>query len=301
MVLSSEDENSLREWCLREKLGTFWDWEKPVLRYTVGPGDPNAYDIFDSELKALRAAINERLSHFSQPELMALKFPNTEKDEELVDGWRSSFSDQLNNLKRLLPRKAAVGFGHPFFRADFEYWGQMESLSLHEALLLSMGIEPSRIDQRRLRKLKDARDQLLPAYDYLVKRREQFIRFYPRGVEGFAHAGPRFLKSKFDEINLEVHPEFHAQLEKRIAASSKGQAKSVPNDFAAQERQTALRLIAAMACEQYGFNPTASRNEATTRIREDLAAVGLSLDNKTILKWLKEAGELVNKDYWHNG
>ncbi len=124
------------------------------------------------------------------------------------------------------------------------------------------------------------------------------IRFYPRGVQGFAHATPRFLKSKFDELDLEVHPDFYTQLEKRLAASSRGHAKPAQTEMTSQERQSALKLIAAMSCEQYGFNPKANRNDSTKRIQEDLASVGLSLDNKTILKWLKDAADLIDKDYW---
>lgn len=298
MALSNEDRNRLLEWCLKEKLGEFWDWEKPVLGHTVGPGDPNAFDTFESELKVVRTAISAQLADFSEQELVALKSQNSEADQELATQWQSSFRDELILLRKLLPSRATAGFGHPFFVADFVYWGQMEHLSLHEAVLLSMGIEPSRIQESRIYKLKKTGDELLPAYQYLLRRHDQFIRFYPRGVEGLAHATPRFLKSKFDELDLEVHPEFYFQLEKRFTASSKARNQPVQTELSGQERQSALKLIAAMSCEQYGFNPNSNRNDSTKRLQEDLASVGLSLDNKTILKWLKDAAGLVDKEYW---
>jgi len=53
-----------------------------------------------------------------------------------------------------------------------------------------------------------------------------------------------------------------------------------------------------MACEQYNFNPTLTRSSATSSIRDDIETVGLSMDNKTILKWLKEAAALIPNEYW---
>lgn len=64
------------------------------------------------------------------------------------------------------------------------------------------------------------------------------------------------------------------------------------------ERQTLLKLVSAMACEQYNYDPKNERSPATSAIRDDIESVGLSMDNKTILKWLKEASALVSDDYW---
>ena len=64
-----------------------------------------------------------------------------------------------------------------------------------------------------------------------------------------------------------------------------------------RERQTLLKLIAAMAIRGYKFDQTAKRNEATRDIQNDLDHLGISLDQKTILKWLREACSLIpNED-----
>lgn len=67
------------------------------------------------------------------------------------------------------------------------------------------------------------------------------------------------------------------------------------------EKGSMLKLIAAMACEQYGFDPDARRSQAVPNLRQDLDMVGLPLDDKTIRKWLREACELVPKEYWDKG
>jgi len=47
-----------------------------------------------------------------------------------------------------MPNWMLGGFGHPEYVADFEYWGQMAKFELHEALLLSVGIEPRHVEER---------------------------------------------------------------------------------------------------------------------------------------------------------
>ena len=107
MALSNEDKNSLLEWCLKEKLGEFWDWEKPLLGHTVGPCDPAAYDTFETELTVVRTAISAQLADFSEQELMALKHQNSEADEELATHWKSNFRDEIMLLKKMLPARVS--------------------------------------------------------------------------------------------------------------------------------------------------------------------------------------------------
>ncbi|MEL6934335.1 MAG: hypothetical protein AAFO17_14800 [Pseudomonadota bacterium] len=68
-----------------------------------------------------------------------------------------------------------------------------------------------------------------------------------------------------------------------------------------QERETLLKMIAAMACEQYGYDPNVERSESPSRIKDDIEQIGQSMDPKTIRKWLKEASAFVHKDYWSEG
>lgn len=63
-----------------------------------------------------------------------------------------------------------------------------------------------------------------------------------------------------------------------------------------REKQTLLKLIAAMAIKGYRFDPKNARNAATADIKSDLELLGFQLDDKTILKWLRRASELVDED-----
>ena len=54
-----------------------------------------------------------------------------------------------------------------------------------------------------------------------------------------------------------------------------------------------LKLIAALSIGGYGFDYRDKRSKQTSQIKDDLLRIGLELDDKTILKWLREAGRLV--------
>ncbi|MBY5963762.1 hypothetical protein [Marinobacter nauticus] len=61
------------------------------------------------------------------------------------------------------------------------------------------------------------------------------------------------------------------------------------------ERKTLLRMILGMAIRKYGYDPKAERNEATgtnnRSIAYDLERAGLTVDKKTIKKYLDAAAE----------
>lgn len=72
----------------------------------------------------------------------------------------------------------------------------------------------------------------------------------------------------------------------------------IEGDLSEREKQTLLKIIAAMAVRGYRFDLNAKRNEATSDIKGDLELLGFNLDDKTILKWLRAATKLIDKDYW---
>lgn len=60
-----------------------------------------------------------------------------------------------------------------------------------------------------------------------------------------------------------------------------------------KERESLLRLVAAMAVRGYSYDPNVKRNSATTDIAHDLEHLGIPLDPGTIRKWLKQSMDLL--------
>lgn len=61
----------------------------------------------------------------------------------------------------------------------------------------------------------------------------------------------------------------------------------------AKERETLFKLTIGMAIKGYGYDPSATRNDATTEITRDLEALGITLDSDTVRKWLREAAKIL--------
>lgn len=76
------------------------------------------------------------------------------------------------------------------------------------------------------------------------------------------------------------------------AAQSPPPAVPVP-ELGTRERETLLKMVAAMAMCGYRWDPNARRNEATAEIASDLASLGVPLDTDTIRKWLRKGAELI--------
>jgi hypothetical protein len=81
-------------------------------------------------------------------------------------------------------------------------------------------------------------------------------------------------------------------LEKQIAVLRQHSASNtIPDDLHPKERSTLLKFVALLV-KQYGFDPEASKSDAPGKIKRALETIGVSMDEKTIRKWLVEAAEL---------
>jgi hypothetical protein len=85
--------------------------------------------------------------------------------------------------------------------------------------------------------------------------------------------------------------------ELKVAVEAREPQSNEPREVSAKERTSLLRMIIGMAIGRYAYSPTKAKNDAPKRIANDLAKVGLSLDDDTIRKWLREAAELLPQDW----
>ncbi|MEO0923296.1 MAG: hypothetical protein AAFY09_11075 [Pseudomonadota bacterium] len=107
----------------------------------------------------------------------------------------------------------------------------------------------------------------------------------------------RDFKKLIDDIGLDVPDEWYTAIEDRLASGNEKSPDDVPKSWS-QERKSLLKLVAGMACEQYGFDPNQLKNSAVNSIQSDLDMVGIKMDAKTIRKWVGEAVTLVDGNYW---
>lgn len=287
---------------MRRKFGRLMEWARPTLVHTFGPNDLDVVQKYETRLEVTKNLVSEALTQWSDEKIAHLgaQLKNGSQFED--DEWKTLGDPAIGELSRHPLQPIVYGFGHPSFKADFDYWGKMPELTIYEASALSVGADPAAFTEDRInsiRELESKGGNPWSALGFLAKRFEIFRRHYTHTGWGFIAERPSKVKEWIDRIEVAVHPEFYAELVKRSPSANPAVHPTGPTMLNRQERETLLKLIAGMACEQYNYDPSKERSEATSRILEDIELVGLTMDAKTIRKWLKEASELVDPSYWN--
>ena len=70
-----------------------------------------------------------------------------------------------------------------------------------------------------------------------------------------------------------------------------------PKPLSEKERASLLKIVIGMAVKGYEYNPNASRNTTAKDISSDLQLLGISIDEDTVRKWLKEATQQLPLDW----
>lgn len=238
---------------------------------------------------------------------MALYDKSISDPEEIRPGWNDFLRVEISKLQRQKPSWFWGGFGHPDYIADFEYWGQMEDYSLHEALLLSIGIEPKHFKEDWVWDAKKTmeRERLIASVEFLVKRHEQFFRKYPRVSSGLAHARPDFLWHWFREVGMAIHEGFRAALQRRVVPRESKVVQSTETSSPVsrsdkpdpREIDKIAQLFAAMAIDQLGYQPDAARSPVPKEIADLAASMGLSISDDTVRKYLRRGAAFIPEDW----
>ncbi len=271
-------------------------WEMPKYYDGIGPYCPKEYISYSKQLGSWQVNAHNVLNNASQEALinhlmdLRLDIPLSHNDPFITA-----------ELERLGEFGSftwwAAGFNVAGREADFNHWVLIENLELNEAVALSIGFEPCELDATYVENVNDRNEAL-----QFLKKRQRLIqnRFY-REKDKRKHLSAIELCDWAEEIKLDLPQALIAAVNKNRATKNENEKRIDMNtdaEFQSTEKLSLLKLIAGMSAEQYGFNPNDRRSKITSNIIEDVQAVGLSLDHKTTLKWLRESSELVSNEYW---
>jgi hypothetical protein len=280
------------------KLGAFHGWSAPKPLHNVGPSHAERFNQFEMAVHHIEEQLREALETRNDADLRFLIGKNAESST--AEWFDHLLKNEISTLARKEPIWLALGFGHPDHAADFNYWSKVGLLSVQEATLLSVGIEPDKEHSNFLERVRDAAgDPKKNEQAIFLSKRYRLMRdYFPFGVSSFISVSPAWFMALIKKIDLEVPDDLRAGLAYLNETSLDAGTVERPETMAASEKGSLLRMVAAMACEQYGFDPSEPRSQAVPSLRQDLDSVGLPLDDKTIRKWLREACELVPSEYW---
>ena len=122
---------------------------------------------------------------------------------------------------------------------------------------------------------------------------ERANRLFPkRDVLGFG-------TDHFDSVEINIAVEevarFEAEHFTQAPEITTGPAVPPP-DLKPKDRNSLLTMVIAMAVKMYGYDAEAGRSTTPAEVAKDAAALGLSIDTKTVRKWLYEAAALLDKE-----
>ena len=218
MADDRDDLKVTKEKFLSQKLGSLLSWKKPEIRKNVGPYLPEVFEKYDQQRRHVIAECKQFLDALGDNDLNEISstprktvFLVGSNSEVLPDGvrrdeWRAVLRNEIDTLRANVPSWLAGGFGHPDYRADFDYWGQMENFKLHEALVLSVGVEPKHIGERKISEAieKSKKDRLLPPLNSWFAATSSFVDASCCAISAVCSAHNADAKSKRPMAGLKV-------------------------------------------------------------------------------------------------
>ncbi|MBL4616922.1 MAG: hypothetical protein JKY46_04445 [Robiginitomaculum sp.] len=185
----------------------------------------------------------------------------------------------------------------PNFIADEStiYWARKPSWSIDEATLLSMGF----IDSDEIfMSVTSIEKYLAYNHSYYPILKEFFARksLFQSAIES-GHIGKLNNSIEYLEWLEKIKMSYPCGLKDSIYEYRGGKSEQPVNrDLNPKECSSLLALIHAMATNKpYSYDPNDSQNGAIKRIKNAVLDAGLSLSDKTIRKYLREANSEAEK------
>ncbi len=296
--LSISERGQLCVKILEFKFGSLWTWSVPEIENTVGPFDLEPFERFDLQRKDLISDCEGRLSFCTDNELLVLSGRPKHDPSDIKSEWSSFRESHFRELERMEPPWYAGGFGHPDYSADFKHWSQNPRFSRHEALMLSVGVEPHHLEERKVEELAErnaeGRAKLLKPLQTLLRRRDLIERQF-RGRMQSPNISPRDLFAWFQLVDLDVHPEFTS----KYLDTSKGGAYPAKPSTKPDQREinSICQLFTAIAIDSLGYDPHQKRSTVPKEIVDFASGMGLEISVDTVRKYLKRGAEIIPDDW----
>lgn len=285
---------------LSKKVGKLRDWTPPETVDSIGPFEPEVFKQFDIRRREVVDACQAKLAAYSNDQIDELVFSNPLDPNQVKREWERFMERETKEVSSSEPPWYAAGFGHPDYTADFAYWSQCKYFSHHEALFLSLGVEPKHFTEKQIDKMNERVNQganLWRPLHYMLRRREQIRRQFPHFGAG-GQTFPKDLFSWFALVNLDVHPDFASRY---FTASSEQLATEPQIDAVAKrphkrELDTVAQLFTVMAIEYYGYSPDEARSPTPKEIADAAAKNGIQISDDTVRKYLRLGASFIPSD-----
>jgi len=206
----------------------------------------------------------------------------------------------------------------PATTVDYTHWAKMGTWTVNEAIALSMGRNPKQVNWELIKskaqspfvQAYSARQDLvlrgdLPwenvggvarvkpkaFYNWLVKLELDFPEEMKKALIKFVGAVDwKYAYETLMEHSRKQSAKLQEVTEALVRVAEKEMKKPADKPFSTTEKNTLLKIVYAIAKDQYGYTHGV-KGTAASDIEKAADAVGLKVDADTARKWLKQAGE----------
>jgi len=291
----------LIEKILQKQLGSYIRWMQPKVAPLLGPR-------YSDEIVSLRASVsdfiaNQRRILGAQDHIDLQKCYDQDGQtqiDELKIHWREVRSDAPVGQRTSVINLA--GLGKPNLVADYEHWSRMEWIELKEALWLAVGLDPRRDWSTMLTPNGQRKPGHRRELDFLDEQLEPLLRFVMR-VEPIhkRFRGPELLVW-IEATGFPVHPDFIKMLKSKASRVSNSKSKQKNDDSRKgtpviedpRAVRTVAKIIAAIAIEEYGYDPSGIRSPIPKEIESICDRQGLAVSRETILQYLRIGAKQID-------
>lgn len=294
------DRNVQTEKLLKKKLGKLPNWKPPQIYESVGPFEPAVFDRIHRGISEVVETCQNWLAALNEDEFKALIDSDPLNPNRFELSWEELRKNEIRRMRESNPPWYAGGFGHPDYIADFGYWSQSPHYTNHEALMLSLGIEPTHFSSGQLvameERIKKNGKELWAPLHYLLRRKEQFRRQFPID-HGQGRIFPQRLFGWFELIELDIPLEFTSRYFKSTQEQINDTTSEIPKRPHKRELDSVAQLFTVMAIDYYGYRPDAARSPTPKEIVEAAAKVGIDISDDTVRKYLRLGASFISPDW----
>lgn len=301
--IDQSDRNLHTARLLKKKLGNLLSWTPPQIIKSVGPFQPEIFEEKHGRIEEVIEACQEKLAAYSDDQFNELVSSDPLIPNHFERDWERFKEAEIKKMTQSEPAWYAAGFGHPDYAADFEYWSQSPYYTNHEALLLSLGVEPKHFTEQQL-DIMEAKVQkgseLWSTLHYMLRRRQQFSRKFPKHFES-GRIRPQDLFTWFALVNLDVPKEFTSCYATDPGNQPHGEAELPTKRPHKRELDTVAQLFTVMAIEYFGYRPQDARSPTSKEITDAAAKAGIEISDDTVRKYLRLGASFIPSDWKPDG
>jgi hypothetical protein len=305
MTKPDQELEDLIEEILKRTLDELSDWVPVKLMPGVGPQHPQVHFEFEMKLKAYRDSVRSMLARKPIEELRSNYLKSTKNVHNpltQLHGVHFQLCKELNRLKKTRPPWFGSGWSEQDHHLDVEHWIAATTLSISEAALLMVGVDPRKANY----------DVLFSSYGYDV-RTDDVLYFLEDCFEllvrrfGDPDDDPVVIDlgefcTWVDGTGLKVSNELVQIIKRQNLGVVTGSRKRVSPDpdkpLHGTSRAMFQRALLAVAIDHYGFKGKRDSARAAKAIVEAGAKIAFCLDEQNLARHIRAGFIQVDDTEW---